>query len=197
LILSLSDLVPASNDPAGNGCRVDIDLDEAVTERLGKRATREHVVNEVIRELLPQINEKVVAGQSCEFLVPSIAKIRIGAGQHGVRYRLPKNEAQRILRTVKEAPPQLHPEHPGIIVVQSGEVLRQEDVRHIGQALADNDAAHLAAVAVFPAYFGLPEPFCLFSPFYILNRKSAYNAGQLKPFNDLLQAFSKVPVSIS
>jgi|ERR1051326_8620493 hypothetical protein len=195
LILALSDIVPTSDKPSAKNCQVEIDLHEAVTQRLESRTARGPVTKEIFEKLIPEIRERVAAQEACEFVVPSIGKVRIGTGRHGVRYRLPKNEAQRILRTVKEAHMQLHPDHPGIIVIQSGEVLQPEDVQEIGQGLANLDAQHLAAVAIFPEYFGFPEPFSLFSPFYVLNRKSTYDARRLKAFDDLLNVFSRVPAN--
>jgi hypothetical protein len=191
ITFALSDLTTRWDNHAVKGPTIEVDLNQTVTERLNRRGDREVVAKEVIETVVEVVRRELAIGTRNEFVIPSIGKIKIGTGISSVSYRLPADESRRILRTLKEAAQQLHPDYPGIVVLESGQVLQTEDVQKIGTVLEQSIPEHLVAALVVPEYFGMFEPFSPFYPFYVLNRKGRYDVRTLKVFSDLLAAYSR------
>jgi hypothetical protein len=203
-----STLTSLTNNPAQpqlQGKHYEIVIDATVFFSLGRGFEPD---NQTIEQVRQTIEQQIILNPEgnlpIEFVIPSIASVKITNGpQEGstVLYPMasPDMELGRILRNhFMDAVEQLHPAHPGIIIVQTPAEL-EKGLSHevIANLLVQiGPKAHrLSSVLFLPTFNWMPQPWSLFKPFAVCNRAARIPAESLAVFSDL-RSFLEAPVKI-
>jgi hypothetical protein len=98
-------------------------------------------------------------------------------------------ELKRVLQShMRDAVIQLHPEFPGIIVVQSEGALDQPLTELIVSSMLSSlgaKAQHVVALIFLPVTYSIPSPWAMFNAFSVRNPKAACVPEKVQAFCDL------------
>ena len=188
------DLVRNSDHPALSGQTYEVNLDPWVTTVLGLGDTSDAALIESFKnKILAELRKRLEDSQPLSFAIPQLATVVIGQtsdGSSSVNCPMAGSdvELKRVLRLLSEAHEQLHPDHPGIIVMQSQAALDPQTAEMAVGGLVGEQGdrtRHVSAVLVFPVFCSLPQEWVLFRPFAVPNTAARTNCMHLKAFQDL------------
>ncbi len=167
-----------------------IELDPYVADLLsGERDADNSTIRSIVTSIQREIANRTEKQQTFE--IPLLAKVTVVTErtESGVNWPMAscQEELKRFLRAhLQNAIMQLHPDHPGVIVVQTPGLLDQElTTRIIHGWLAESKAAHVSAVVFLPIYNSFPTTWALFRPFAVVNNEAKFLANDLRAFRDL------------
>lgn len=142
------------------------------------------------------IKEHLATGAtSFEFEIPGVAYVSVGEPSErlgGVACPMPapESELRRILRKlIQGAFDQLHPEAPGIVVIQSHAILDENQAKIVVGSLLrllGEPGRNVSAVVFLPIYSALPPCQPLFRPFFVANELASTPPEQLTVINHVL-----------
>jgi hypothetical protein len=131
-----------------------------------------------------------------EFDIARLAHIRVGPDAKCTLAGPtldPVADLKRILQQhLKDAGSQLHPDHPGLLIVQSGSVVDSTIARlTIEQQLQrqHETASHVSAVITLPVYSLFPVRASMFRAFTVFNPAARFPASDLVAYQTLRRAF--------
>jgi len=93
---------------------------------------------------------------------------------------------------LKNAFAQLHPNYPGIVVVQTPSGLDESLTRtviHGMLASFGEKASNVSAFVFLPVPYGIPTPWALFNAFVVHNPRASVQAAQLDAFSVISKTF--------
>lgn len=196
---SLSDII--SRHPSLAERNIEVALDHGLSDLLGMGPEVDAKVIDVITgQIIRGVEERAQQGEVCSFEIPSFAVVEVGPpGKPGlaVNYPGPTSlaELRRILRRpLTDAIEQLHPDHAGVIVVQTPGQLDEELTRSVVSGLLTHsgvEARHVSVVIFLPEFYSMPKIWSLFSPFSVCNSSAAFPAENLQAYKhmeDLLRS---------
>lgn len=196
---SLTDII--SRHPSLAERNIEVALDHGLCDLLGMGPEVDAKVIDVITgQIIRGIEERAEQGEPCSFEIPSFAVVELGPpGKPGlaVNYPAPTSltELRRILRKpLTDAIEQLHPDRPGIIVVQTPGQLDEELTRSVVSGLLTHrgvGARHVSAVIFLPEFYSVPKIWSVFNPFSVCNPSATFPAEHLQAYKhmeDLLRA---------
>jgi hypothetical protein len=192
---SILNLIETSSHPDVKGKGYNVEVDEGLVNLLGINSDADRAIIEGIgQQILNEISDRANKGQPLDFVIPSIARVEIGNlgdRKSGISWPMLSSHAElkRIVRGhFVDSIEQLHPKHPGMVVIGiSGEV-DPEMTRVVLEALLARlgpKATHVSAVIFFPVMYSIPEPWALFAPFVVHNRFAKTSASDLRALEDL------------
>lgn len=192
---SVSDLTRHSSHPAIKDRGYKVDLDPSLVNLLGSGPGSDmNVIEGITNEILGAITKRAEHDQPLDFVISSIARIFVGdAERQESSVTCPMVTSQAELRRLvggrlQSAIEQLHPEHAGLIVVQTPGGLELEVTEVVLRGLLASlgaRASHLSAVVFFPVYYSMPTVWSLFRPFAVTNRGARFPLDGLRAFEDL------------
>lgn len=203
LASTLIELTNSPTRPQIRGRHYEIVVDTAVFYGFGKSRETDIKLIETVRQTIAQeIDSRLEKNLPLDFVIPSIGSVRISdAGQEGssVMSPMPSPEAEldRIMRGhFLTGIEQLHPDHPGILIVQTpAELESKMSEAAIGDLFVNlrDQALHVSAVLILPVYNWMPQQWTLFRPFLVSNKYARIPVPNLAVFSDL-RAFLDVSV---
>lgn len=202
---AFEELVRDSSHPAFSGKCFHVELDPGLTDLLGTGSEADPaIIGSVVQRIVQETLARVERDQQVEFYIHSLASVSITPqkeARSATNFPTPTthSELKRFLRGhFLEAIEQLHPEHAGIVVVQTPAHLEQGITTSVVDGLLTSigqRAVHVSAVVFFPTYNSMPSIWALFRPFAVTNSRAKFPPDSLKAFQDL-QPMLQVNVSV-
>lgn len=174
----------------------EIKITETVFNILGgDKAANEAAISRIISGAVGEAKNRLVHGEPpfC-FLAGECVRLRIASGiQSSVSEPSlnPQDELERSLaKHFKNPGAQLHPDHAGLLIIESSSILEpsatRNEVEPLLCALGD-EASQLSAAIFIPVYTSPPVRYGLFRAFPVLNPKTRFPAHDLHPFQVLAE----------
>lgn len=200
-VRELSFLISQLTGPRGclENCHYQIQLGPELLTCLGNGDDMDKaVIAGTINALKTEIHERVNAGE-LSFEIQNVGLFSFDPNKGIVDSAIihPRGgaspELKRIIHSyLKDAYSQLHPEHAGIIMIQTpselDESLTNRIVKGLFSALGDR-ASHVSALVFLPLMYSLPGPWALFNAFAVHNPAAPRAASQLDAFCAISQSF--------
>lgn len=197
IIVAVGDLLRTKPWVDIPGMSYEIELSDSIGDLMragpvSDRVTIQGLTSGVVAELKARLEHQT---PPFEYEVARLVRVRIGhnlrAGLSGPRLD-PVADLKRALRKfLHNAGRQLHPEHPGILVCQTGSFLDAAITRiRLEPLLASQEhARHVNAAVFLPVYTSLPERFPIFPPFVVFNPCAAFATQDLSVYQTLSRHF--------
>ncbi len=172
-----------------------IELEAEATKRITKASNsdRRAVIIKIAEEVRKGLLSAARGNGYTDIIVPGIARIQTGPGLEvsiGYQPFKPDNdEIRRMIPRLKDGARQLHSDYPGIIAIQTPQMLTSDVVDEIEKLLDTEHFKHVLAVLVFPVIYALSVPWSKFPPFYVTRDRPRLPAIILCAFADLLSLF--------
>jgi hypothetical protein len=204
LTMALSDLFVSWPDPSLGTRIYNIEVAEDIIELLGANdavdaATHHTVIGSIIDGIKTHLDHECCAA----FVLPRIATVKIfprtgdyasGIGGPPIN---PQSELKRIARgPLQVAIQQLHPDYPGIVVLQTHGLIDQPVTEMVvGQMLRllGEAAVHVSAVLFLPVYSAIPVRMSMFPAFWVVNESARVPATELGVFQALSRHYETHP----
>jgi hypothetical protein len=193
-VRELSFLISQLTGPGGRleNCHYQIHLGPELLTCLGNGDDMDKaVIAGTINALKAEIDERVNAGE-LSFEIQNVGVFSFDPNKGIVDSTIshPRGgaspELKRIIHSyLKDAHSQLHPGHPGIIMIQTpselDESLTERIVKGLFSSLGDR-ASHVSALIFLPLMYSLPGPWALFNAFAVHNPAAPQAASRLEAF---------------
>lgn len=200
-VRELSFVISQLTGPKGllENCHYQIHLGPELLTCLGNGDDLDNAVIEgTLNTLTKEIHERVNAGQF-SFEIQNVGLFSFDRNKGIVDSAIihPGGDASLELKRIihsylKDAHSQLHPEHPGIIIIQTpselDESLTERIVKGMFSAFGDR-ASHVSTLVFLPLMYALPGPWALFNAFAVHNPAARQPASQLEAFWAISQSF--------
>jgi len=180
----------------------EITITETVFDILGDdKAANEVAISGIVSGAVEEAKSRLLRGEPpfC-FAAGECVHLRIASGiQSSVSEPSlnPQDELRRSLaKHFKNPGAQLHPDHAGLLIIESSSILEPAATRSQVEPLLcalGNEASQLSAAIFIPVYTSPPVRYGLFRAFPVLNPKARFPADELGPFQGLSEshAFAK------
>jgi len=194
LLLATGEILRAEPYSNFQSLGYEIRISETVFDILGgDKVAKEVAISRIVSGAVEEAKSRLVRGEP-PFCFPAgeCVHLRIGSGIQSSVSEPPLNPQDELLRSLArhfESPgAQLHPNHAGLLIIESSSILEpsatRSEVEPLLCALGDK-ASQISAAIFIPVYTSPPVRYGLFRAFPVLNPKARFPARELRPFQVL------------
>ena len=192
---SLSDLTKRSTHSAVKEANYKVEFDTGLVGLLGGDPESDEAVIERIKQrILEEVSERAERNQPIDFVIPSVARVSVWtSGERTAEVTCPAATSQAELKRIvrghfRDAIEQLHPDHAGMMVLQTPGGLEPDVTQLVLSGLLAQygpKASHVSAALFFPVFHSFPTTWSRFRPFSVINKGAVIPAQRLRSFADL------------